>query len=104
MQAYQTRALELVAHVTQLARRHGRAPDVPPGQGRVLGCRDQARAGDGPAAYPVFTHKHHTDVSYLACARALLDAPDAIYPQFATHNAGHHCGHPADGGQKRRTV
>ncbi len=38
--------------------------------------------------YPVFTHKHHTDVSYLACAKALLDAPDAIYPQFAGHNAG----------------
>jgi RHH-type proline utilization regulon transcriptional repressor/proline dehydrogenase/delta 1-pyrroline-5-carboxylate dehydrogenase len=37
--------------------------------------------------YPVFTHKHHTDVSYLACARALLDASDVIYPQFATHNA-----------------
>ena len=36
----------------------------------------------------MFTHKHHTDVSYLACARALLAAPDAIYPQFATHNAG----------------
>ncbi|MGH8849017.1 MAG: proline dehydrogenase family protein, partial [Polaromonas sp.] len=33
-------------------------------------------------------HKHHTDVSYLACAQALLAAPDAIYPQFATHNAG----------------
>jgi RHH-type transcriptional regulator, proline utilization regulon repressor / proline dehydrogenase / delta 1-pyrroline-5-carboxylate dehydrogenase len=38
--------------------------------------------------YPVFTHKHHTDVSYLACARALLAVPDFIYPQFATHNAG----------------
>ena len=38
--------------------------------------------------YPVFTHKHHTDVSYLACAQALLAAPDAIYPQFAGHNAG----------------
>ncbi|HYF16674.1 MAG TPA: L-glutamate gamma-semialdehyde dehydrogenase, partial [Ramlibacter sp.] len=38
--------------------------------------------------YPVFTHKHHTDVSYLACARALLAAQDVIYPQFATHNAG----------------
>ena len=37
--------------------------------------------------YPVFTHKHHTDVSYLACAKALLDASDVIYPQFATHNA-----------------
>ena len=35
----------------------------------------------------MFTHKHHTDVSYLACASALLSAPDAIYPQFATHNA-----------------
>ena len=41
----------------------------------------------GLPAYPVFTHKHHTDVSYLACARRLLEAPDAIYPQFATHNA-----------------
>ena len=38
--------------------------------------------------YPVFTHKHHTDICYLACASALLDAGDAIYPQFATHNAG----------------
>ena len=27
-------------------------------------------------------------MSYLACAKALLDAPDAIFPQFATHNAG----------------
>jgi RHH-type proline utilization regulon transcriptional repressor/proline dehydrogenase/delta 1-pyrroline-5-carboxylate dehydrogenase len=38
--------------------------------------------------YPVFTHKHHTDISYLACARALLEAQDVIFPQFATHNAG----------------
>jgi RHH-type proline utilization regulon transcriptional repressor/proline dehydrogenase/delta 1-pyrroline-5-carboxylate dehydrogenase len=38
--------------------------------------------------YPVFTHKHHTDICYLACANALLNAGDAIYPQFATHNAG----------------
>jgi RHH-type proline utilization regulon transcriptional repressor/proline dehydrogenase/delta 1-pyrroline-5-carboxylate dehydrogenase len=26
-------------------------------------------------------------VSYLACARRLLAAPDAVFPQFATHNA-----------------
>jgi RHH-type proline utilization regulon transcriptional repressor/proline dehydrogenase/delta 1-pyrroline-5-carboxylate dehydrogenase len=38
--------------------------------------------------YPVFTHKHHTDISYLACARALLASQDVIFPQFATHNAG----------------
>jgi RHH-type proline utilization regulon transcriptional repressor/proline dehydrogenase/delta 1-pyrroline-5-carboxylate dehydrogenase len=38
-------------------------------------------------AYPVFTRKPSTDVSYLACARRALAAPDAFFPQFATHNA-----------------
>ena len=37
--------------------------------------------------YPVFTRKIHTDVSYLTCARKLLDVADRLYPQFATHNA-----------------
>ncbi|WP_312306610.1 bifunctional proline dehydrogenase/L-glutamate gamma-semialdehyde dehydrogenase PutA, partial [Pulveribacter sp.] len=39
------------------------------------------------ADYPVYTRKAHTDVSYIACAQKLLAAPDAVYPQFATHNA-----------------
>src|ERR1044072_6799854 len=57
---------------------------------------------DGLSDYPVFTRRIHTDVSYLACARRLLAAPDAAFPpfapptrappdapfpQFATHNA-----------------
>jgi RHH-type proline utilization regulon transcriptional repressor/proline dehydrogenase/delta 1-pyrroline-5-carboxylate dehydrogenase len=42
---------------------------------------------DGLESFPVFTRKIHTDVSYLACARRLLAAPDAVFPQFATHNA-----------------
>ena len=37
--------------------------------------------------YPVFTRKVATDVSYLACAKALLDAGELIYPAFASHNA-----------------
>ena len=41
----------------------------------------------GLAGYPVFTRKAHTDVAYLACATALLDAGDAVYPMFASHNA-----------------
>ena len=36
--------------------------------------------------YPVFTRKAATDVSYIACATKLLEAPEAIYPAFATHN------------------
>ncbi|MBP8225798.1 MAG: proline dehydrogenase family protein, partial [Acidovorax sp.] len=87
MQTYQTRSLELIEAVTAMARRY---------QVRLM-CRlvkgaywdaEIKRAQElGLPHYPVFTHKHHTDVSYLSCARALLDAPDAIYPQFATHNA-----------------
>ena len=42
---------------------------------------------DGMDGYPTYTRKVHTDISYLACARKLLDAQDAIFPQFATHNA-----------------
>jgi RHH-type proline utilization regulon transcriptional repressor/proline dehydrogenase/delta 1-pyrroline-5-carboxylate dehydrogenase len=41
----------------------------------------------GLASYPVFTRKAHTDVSYLACARALLESVPRVYPMFATHNA-----------------
>jgi RHH-type proline utilization regulon transcriptional repressor/proline dehydrogenase/delta 1-pyrroline-5-carboxylate dehydrogenase len=41
----------------------------------------------GLADFPVYTRKAATDVSYLHCARMLLDRTDRIYPQFATHNA-----------------
>jgi RHH-type proline utilization regulon transcriptional repressor/proline dehydrogenase/delta 1-pyrroline-5-carboxylate dehydrogenase len=42
---------------------------------------------EGLEGYPVYTRKVYTDVSYIACARKLLSVPEAIYPQFATHNA-----------------
>src|SRR5204862_267642 len=42
---------------------------------------------DGLEGFPVFTRKLHTDVSYIACAAKLLAATDAVFPQFATHNA-----------------
>ncbi|MGE5537533.1 MAG: bifunctional proline dehydrogenase/L-glutamate gamma-semialdehyde dehydrogenase PutA [Gemmatimonas sp.] len=45
--------------------------------------RAQERGLDG---YPVFTRKAATDVSYLACAHALLESRH-LYPAFATHNA-----------------
>ncbi len=41
----------------------------------------------GLPAYPVFTRKTSTDVSYLAGARFMLDNREYLYPQFATHNA-----------------
>ncbi len=38
----------------------------------------------GRPDYPVFTTKAATDLSYLACARALIRARPDLYPQFAT--------------------
>lgn len=88
MQAYQTRALDLVAHVVDLARRHGLRLMCRLVKGAYWDAEIKRAQELGLPHYPVFTHKHHSDVSYIACARALLAAPDAIYPQFATHNAG----------------
>ncbi len=88
MQAYQSRAVELIEHVAALARQHKIRFMCRLVKGAYWDAEIKRAQEQGLPTYPVFTHKHHTDVSYLACARALLDAPDAIYPQFATHNAG----------------
>ncbi|MFM1907270.1 MAG: hypothetical protein RLZZ591_947 [Pseudomonadota bacterium] len=87
MQSYQTRALELIEHVIHLARKHNIRLMCRLVKGAYWDAEIKRAQEQGLPYYPVFTHKHHTDVSYLACARALLAAPDAVYPQFATHNA-----------------
>ena len=88
MQAYQTRAVELIAHIAALARQYRIKFMCRLVKGAYWDAEIKRAQEQGLPAYPVFTHKHHTDVSYLACAKTLLDAPDAIFPQFATHNAG----------------
>ncbi len=88
LQAYQTRSLELVEHVIALARRHRIRLMCRLVKGAYWDAEVKRAQEEGLPHYPVFTHKHHTDIAYLACARAMLDAPDALYPQFATHNAG----------------
>ncbi len=87
LQAYQSRALELVHTVVAMARQHGVGLMCRLVKGAYWDAEIKRAQELGLPHYPVFTHKHHTDISYLACAGALLDAPDVIYPQFATHNA-----------------
>ena len=87
MQSYQTRALELIMHITEIARKYQIRLMCRLVKGAYWDAEIKRAQEQGLPAYPVFTHKHHTDISYLACANALLSAPDAIYPQFATHNA-----------------
>jgi len=88
LQAYQTRALELIEHVTAIARKYRLRLMCRLVKGAYWDAEIKRAQELGLPHYPVFTHKHHSDISYLACARALLAAPDAVYPQFATHNAG----------------
>ncbi|HRH16939.1 MAG TPA: L-glutamate gamma-semialdehyde dehydrogenase [Aquabacterium sp.] len=88
LQAYQTRGLALVEHVAQMARRHGIRMTCRLVKGAYWDAEIKRAQDMGLPHYPVFTHKHHTDIHYLACAQALLAANDVIHPQFATHNAG----------------
>src|SRR6185369_11978027 len=88
LQSYQTRALELVEHVAGLARRYRLRFMCRLVKGAYWDAEIKRAQELGLPHYPVFTHKHHTDIAYLACARAMLEAQDVIYSQFATHNAG----------------
>ncbi len=88
VQAYQTRSLEVVDAVAAIARRHGLKFMVRLVKGAYWDGEVKRAQEGGLPGYPVFTHKHHTDIAYLACASALIGHADVIYPQFATHNAG----------------
>ncbi|MBO9513051.1 MAG: trifunctional transcriptional regulator/proline dehydrogenase/L-glutamate gamma-semialdehyde dehydrogenase [Variovorax sp.] len=87
VQAYQKRCLFVIDHLIELAQRSGRRLMVRLVKGAYWDSEIKRAQVDGLEDYPVFTRKVHTDVSYLACARRLLGQPQAIYPQFATHNA-----------------
>src|SRR6478672_1185164 len=87
VQAYQKRAPYVIDFLADLARRTGRRIPVRLVKGAYWDSEVKRAQVDGQAGYPVFTRKPNTDVSYLANARRMLDASDAIYPMFATHNA-----------------
>ncbi len=87
IQAYQKRCPFVIDFVVDLARRSDHRLMVRLVKGAYWDSEIKRAQIDGLDGYPVFTRKAYTDVSYLACARKLLAAPDAVYPQFATHNA-----------------
>ena len=87
VQAYQKRAPFVIDYLADLARRTGRRMPMRLVKGAYWDSEVKKAQSEGYAGYPVFTRKANTDVSYLACARRMLAASDAIYPMFATHNA-----------------
>ncbi len=87
VQSYQRRASDVLRFLAQMAKDEGRRIPVRLVKGAYWDSEIKRGQEQGLDSYPVFTRKVHTDVSYLACARILLDAPNELYPQFATHNA-----------------
>jgi RHH-type proline utilization regulon transcriptional repressor/proline dehydrogenase/delta 1-pyrroline-5-carboxylate dehydrogenase len=87
IQAYQKRCPYVVDFLIDLARRSGHRLMIRLVKGAYWDSEIKRAQVDGLEGFPVYTRKIHTDVAYLACARKLLAAPDAVFPQFATHNA-----------------
>ena len=87
MQAYQKRTVRVLEWLAALARGEGRTMPVRLVKGAYWDTEIKRAQEQGLDDYPVFTRKCNTDVSYLACAKALLAQHHSLYPQFATHNA-----------------
>ncbi len=87
VQAYQKRAVFVIDWIIALARRTERRVMLRLVKGAYWDSEIKRAQQDGLDGFPVFTRKAHTDVSYIACAKRLLAASDAVFPQFATHNA-----------------
>jgi len=87
VQAYQKRCFFVIDWLIDLARRSGHRLMVRLVKGAYWDGEIKRAQLDGLEGFPVFTRKIHTDVSYIACARKLLAATDAVFPQLATHNA-----------------
>ncbi|WP_028534804.1 bifunctional proline dehydrogenase/L-glutamate gamma-semialdehyde dehydrogenase PutA [Paludibacterium yongneupense] len=87
VQAYQKRSPFVIDYLVDLARRSGHRLMVRLVKGAYWDAEVKRAQSEGLSGYPVYTRKVYTDVSYLACAKKLLAEPQAIYPQFATHNA-----------------
>ena len=87
VQAYQKRGAPLCDWVVRLARRYDRRLMVRLVKGAYWDTEIKLSQAGGYDDFPVFTRKTATDVSYLACAKILLDGGESIYPAFATHNA-----------------
>lgn len=87
VQAYQKRASFVLDFLINLIKKHQRKMMVRLVKGAYWDTEIKDSQVRGLKNYPVFTRKSNTDVSYIACAKKMIEASDCIYPQFATHNA-----------------
>jgi len=87
VQAYQKRCPEVIRRVAELSKASGRRLMVRLVKGAYWDTEIKRAQQFGRTDYPVFTTKAATDLNYLVCAKAMIEAAPHIYSQFATHNA-----------------
>ena len=87
VQAYQKRCPEVIARLAALSRDTGRRLMVRLVKGAYWDSEIKRAQVAGRPDYPVYSTKPATDLSYLVCAKALIEAAPHLYAQFATHNA-----------------
>lgn len=87
IQAYQKQALNTVAFALDLARQSGQKINVRLVKGAYWDTEIKHAQVEGLPGFPVFTRKAHTDVSFLSCAKQLMDHRDLCIPMIGTHNA-----------------
>ena len=87
VQAYQKRSYRVLQYLQLLSEKYNKKIMVRLVKGAYWDSEIKHAQVNCHLGYPVFTRKPSTDVSYLACAKFLLDNTKSFYPQFATHNA-----------------
>jgi len=87
VQAYGKRCPFVIDWLIDLAERSGHRIMIRLVKGAYWDSEIKRAQVDSLPDFPNYTRKVYTDISFIACARKLLDARDKVFPQFATHNA-----------------
>ncbi len=87
VQSYHKRASAIIDTAIEWAQKYDRKISIRLVKGAYWDTEIKHAQVEGHIGYPVFTRKENTDLSYLACAKKLLDNRDSIIPMLGTHNA-----------------
>lgn len=87
VQAYGKRAATVIDWFYALSKQLNRQFMVRLVKGAYWDTEIKLAQVSGVGGFPVYQSKHSTDMSFLCCARQLMNYSHNLYPQFATHNA-----------------
>ena len=87
VQAYHKRTIAVIETVLGWTKRHQKKMTIRLVKGAYWDTEIKHAQVEGHDGYPVYTRKENTDLSYLVCAKMLLDNRDHIIPMLGTHNA-----------------